>query len=134
MGEEVKKKELEMEKMEKLENGGVSPSPAVKYYGWKAMPYIIGSLSLSALCSVLVLLFFLLSFWYLVPVFLISSRIFVSFASFLSIRSSTMRHPYRFLHLIDAIRSIRWLRPTISSFSISETEDLSLGNHFRYLR
>ncbi|KAF3333014.1 Protein NRT1/ PTR FAMILY 2.11 [Carex littledalei] len=32
-----------MEKMEKMENGGAPPSPAIKYYGWKAMPYIIGN-------------------------------------------------------------------------------------------
>jgi hypothetical protein len=44
MGEEVKPKEEtgKMEKLEKMENGGASPSPPVKYYGWRAMPYIIG--------------------------------------------------------------------------------------------
>jgi hypothetical protein len=47
MGEEVKPKEEtgkmeKLEKLEKMENGGASPSPPVKYYGWRAMPYIIG--------------------------------------------------------------------------------------------
>jgi hypothetical protein len=47
MGEEVKAKEEteKMEKMEKMENGGAPPSPPVKYYGWRAMPYIIGMYS-----------------------------------------------------------------------------------------
>ncbi|KAJ4769431.1 Protein NRT1/ PTR FAMILY 2.11 [Rhynchospora pubera] len=45
MGEEVKLKEEteKMEKLEKMENGGSPSSPAVKYYGWRAMPYIIGN-------------------------------------------------------------------------------------------
>lgn len=50
MGEEVKGKEEQeekMEKLEKMENGGAPPSPAIKYYGWKAMPYIIGTLHCS---------------------------------------------------------------------------------------
>jgi hypothetical protein len=29
--------------MEKMGDGEESPRPAVKYYGWKAMPFIIGA-------------------------------------------------------------------------------------------
>lgn len=49
MGEEVKVKVKEeetekMDKLDKMENGDSSPSsPPVKYYGWRAMPYIIGN-------------------------------------------------------------------------------------------
>lgn len=42
--DEVSRKLKSMD-VDKLENGGgeESPRPAVKYYGWKAMPFIIGN-------------------------------------------------------------------------------------------
>jgi peptide/histidine transporter 3/4 len=39
---EVARKLKSME-MEKMGDGEESPRPAVKYYGWKAMPFIIGA-------------------------------------------------------------------------------------------
>jgi len=49
--EEASRKLKSMD-VDKAENGGggageESPRPAVKYYGWKAMPFIIGAFSLS---------------------------------------------------------------------------------------
>jgi len=49
--EEASRKLKSMD-VDKAENGGggageESPRPAVKYYGWKAMPFIIGARSLS---------------------------------------------------------------------------------------
>ena len=58
--EEVSRKLKSMD-VDKLENGGCEesprpPRPAVKYHGWKAMPFIIGActpLSLVSCTSVL---------------------------------------------------------------------------------